>query len=1454
MGTEKKPIKVTKKYDTAYSKLSEVKLITIGLASPEKIRQWAEKTLPNGKVLGQVTNANTLHHKTFKPQKGGLFCERIFGPLKDFQCACGTIVSKPQLPSLFDITKTSHEDGFENEKQHSFHSVDSLANQQSSNRKGNNKGKDQNQPPTLQGPKAQNSRRFCHKCDVEYTWSVIRRYQLGYIELVSPVTHLWYLKGNPSYLSILLDMKKRHIEYVTYCTESMTLENSIKGINQNRFNKIPSQMLLNWENTVITFSSSPKLSLNNETFLKTKKISLTGEKTRVIGIEERKKQKRFKTNVQKRLLPLLLLNSINQPLGKIQHEVNLANNKVKMKQLEPIKILRSKESLITNSTNQKFLILLSLIHKSILESLSFDCLKVEPSLGQPANIERPLKSLSIKKLLKKLPASLYLFLTLQFCFEKQFLMVTQNQLWKDLYRTSLKTSIKNFFFLSGSTFFINPSFKKADSFSQFKKKQRKNQNNHFSYNVAKKMLNLQTQTSTSDFNVERIAYSLPQKNQQLILFIETVKMKWFFSFLTFVKKLRSENLLNFNTKLMTSYELTNQKTIEILSQEWIAHVHMDSQTFRESQNSYTNLYFPSSPKISDFQCPNSYLPNPGFLISKIQKYNKTLLHAFFIFLVKEKTHNSSVERSWQGQNPPGLGLAQKLRINKAQSQIENLSFHKGQNGYSNLELARFGPPFLRRANQFPNRVQKRNEQTEKGSYNTQYNLDENKILLTKIKKQYLFLAKLINPTKNIAQGQISSANLDLASFAHSKTLIGRKMPIEVLFSFSDTNQGFSGEYLWNQSLSQENQEIQRKSHYYQKLPIFSKGTSVLLSPKGKEDNQKVNKASFSRVNMLDFKEQTFPHKLPKLVNQIYSLSHRERWMDEEWQNFIDYMSVPFKNWQASVLFNELKLSQNLNESRAYSLPKKRNSSYEKIKDYSLIPAYKNLSPFNWQSLEWSKAKGGLPLIQKDTSNTNFVRNNYAFFSGPGIIQQLLNEFDFSELQKIDKQNRILLYQLNKHIFLLKKRIKKSARKELKECYKKRDQLIRRTKLIRTFFRKDSKPNSMILTILPVLPPDLRPIVKIGGQIAASDLNRLYQRVIYRNDRLRKFLKEPATSSSYEMKYAQRLLQEAVDNLIQNGKSGTASEKDARGRALKSLSDLLKGKQGRFRQYLLGKRVDYSGRSVIVVGPKLKLHECGLPKEMALELYFPFLLKRIINHNYARTVVGAKALMKKNPDLTWELLKEIMQTCPILLNRAPTLHRLGIQAFQPKLIEGRAILLHPLVCPAFNADFDGDQMAVHVPITVEARAEAWKLMCARQNFLSPATGEPLAIPSQDMVLGCYYLTTYSNKFSIKHQKGSGFSFSHFSDVLNAYRRQIIDLHSLVWVKFDGHLEQENQLEATIELRINSYGNWNEIYQFIQKNYSQNQTLVNQYICTTPGRILFNLIVQKTLFGLNQSLFM
>jgi DNA-directed RNA polymerase subunit beta' len=320
----------------------------------------------------------------------------------------------------------------------------------------------------------------------------------------------------------------------------------------------------------------------------------------------------------------------------------------------------------------------------------------------------------------------------------------------------------------------------------------------------------------------------------------------------------------------------------------------------------------------------------------------------------------------------------------------------------------------------------------------------------------------------------------------------------------------------------------------------------------------------------------------------------------------------------------------------------------------------------------------------------------------------------------------------------------------------------------------------------------------------------------------------------------------VDNLIQNGKGNVKPETNSRGQALKSLSEILKGKQGRFRQYLLGKRVDYSGRSVIVVGPTLKIYECGLPFEMAIELFLPFVIKKIFQYNLARTVIGAKTILKTETKLTWELLEEVMKSHPVLLNRAPTLHRLGIQAFRPKLIEGRAILLHPLVCPAFNADFDGDQMAVHVPITVEARTEAWKLMFARNHLISPATGEPMLLPSQDMVLGCYYLTTETLRYQRFHSGrpfyfSSSFYFSNLNQVLQAYLQEKIHLQTPIWLKWLGRFQMDLNFSYPLEIQIQKTGTYTEFRPTLQKRILKSGVCENLFVRTTSGRVLFNLLI-------------
>jgi len=335
-------------------------------------------------------------------------------------------------------------------------------------------------------------------------------------------------------------------------------------------------------------------------------------------------------------------------------------------------------------------------------------------------------------------------------------------------------------------------------------------------------------------------------------------------------------------------------------------------------------------------------------------------------------------------------------------------------------------------------------------------------------------------------------------------------------------------------------------------------------------------------------------------------------------------------------------------------------------------------------------------------------------------------------------------------------------------------LIKRLKLIEAFLKSGNKPEYMIISILPVLPPDLRPLVPLeGGRFATSDLNDLYRRVINRNNRLKRLL--DLTAPDIILRNEKRMLQESVDALLDNGRRGKPIMGSNK-RPLKSLSDMIKGKQGRFRQNLLGKRVDYSGRSVIVVGPTLQLHQCGLPKKMALELFKPFIFSKLQFKGLATTIKSAKKMVEKEISEVWDVLEEVIHEHPVLLNRAPTLHRLGIQSFEPILVEGKAIQLHPLVCAAFNADFDGDQMAVHIPLTIEAQLESRILMMSTNNILSPANGEPIIVPSQDIVLGLYYLTR-----DREDQQESIRIFKDTNEVHRAFLSESISLHDKIKIR-------------------------------------------------------------------------
>nr|YP_009388974.1 DNA-directed RNA polymerase beta' chain [Dendrobium moniliforme]BAX84165.1 DNA-directed RNA polymerase beta' chain [Dendrobium moniliforme] len=445
--------------------------------------------------------------------------------------------------------------------------------------------------------------------------------------------------------------------------------------------------------------------------------------------------------------------------------------------------------------------------------------------------------------------------------------------------------------------------------------------------------------------------------------------------------------------------------------------------------------------------------------------------------------------------------------------------------------------------------------------------------------------------------------------------------------------------------------------------------------------------------------------------------------------------------------------------------------------------------------------------------------------------------------------------------------------EDKKIRRRKDFLVRRIELAKHFLRTNVDPEWMVLCLLPVLPPELRPIIQIdGGKLMSSDINELYRRVIYRNNTLTDLLATSRSTPGELVMCQEKLVQEAVDTLFDNGIRGQPM-RDGHNKVYKSFSDVIEGKEGRFRETLLGKRVDYSGRSVIVVGPLLSLHQCGLPREIAIELFQTFVIRGLIRQDVASNTGIAKSKIREKEPIVWEILQEVMQGHPVLLNRAPTLHRLGIQAFQPILVEGRAICLHPLVCKGFNADFDGDQMAVHVPLSLEAQAEARLLMFSHMNLLSPAIGDPVSVPTQDMLIGLYVLTignprgicanrynqynsncrnykketVYKNDF--KYTKEPYFSSSY--DALGAYRQKRIHFNSPLWLRWRLDQRVVGSREVPIEVQYESFGNYNEIYKHYRIIGSVKREIRCIYIRTTVGHLSFYREIEEAIQGFWQA---
>nr|UVF31025.1 RNA polymerase beta' subunit [Genista tridentata subsp. tridentata] len=430
-------------------------------------------------------------------------------------------------------------------------------------------------------------------------------------------------------------------------------------------------------------------------------------------------------------------------------------------------------------------------------------------------------------------------------------------------------------------------------------------------------------------------------------------------------------------------------------------------------------------------------------------------------------------------------------------------------------------------------------------------------------------------------------------------------------------------------------------------------------------------------------------------------------------------------------------------------------------------------------------------------------------------------------------------------------------------------LVRRMELAKHFIRINIEPEWMVLCLLPVLPPELRPIIQIdGGKLMSSDINELYRRVIYRNNTLIDLLTTSRSTPGELVMCQEKLVQEAVDTLLDNGIRGQPM-RDGHNKVYKSFSDLIEGKEGRFRETLLGKRVDYSGRSVIVVGPSLSLHRCGLPREIAIELFQTFVIRGLIRKQFASNIGVAKSKIRQKEPIVWEILQEVMRGHPILLNRAPTLHRLGIQAFQPILVEGRAICLHPLVCKGFNADFDGDQMAVHVPLSLEAQAEARLLMFSHTNLLSPAIGDPISVPTQDMLIGLYVLTSgnprgiCANRYNTRNCRNSKNErihenyykytkkkepfFCNSYDAIGAYRQKRINFDSPLWLRWRLDQRVISSREAPIEVHYESLGTYHDIYGHYLVVRSIKKQIRCIYIRTTVGHISFYREIEEAIQG-------
>lgn len=1471
---------------SANPKRTLIESLQVGLAWDSQIKKWAERELPNGEVVGRVKNAQTVNYKTLKPVKDGLFCEKIFGPTKDFECACG-----------FKQTRGG----------------------------------------------------FCPQCNVEFTRSEVRRYRLGYFQLPSAVTHVWYLRGRPSYISYLLGIKIKKALALTYGAASLLINSqnekilsqeesesftfsfttqTLYSIGECKGKTVPRSQIRRYNSNHFLFDEKRAKLIKNlfHSFIYTSRAKILpspftsqsncenasfsqGEKelyqqnvekqnrqsfhfleeltlpvseampetgTNLQNFDKKRKDPNFlysqPENLKTSLLsikphdlsinsyitkPLFFSSTIRggwQPLIVVNLQdklpVHFSYKKTYSKYYKLKKYLRFSQNMGfytpsffvgQNQVKGSSLVKINWPHENGLLNIKHsdehtvvidtDC---ELKTNSFFDHEKKTKFLSNKLILSNKKRKVRKFLvgidknkelslsTLIFYpIKKEVNKIEREERLTKSFPELTKKFYQELDFKFKSLNFAEKTNKKIDlsSFSEkrvnlqdkFEETKSVFEQNGNSGSVTQNIPPIPSEDSREELTDFRSLFhfigqpcQLKKKARFLVhtAFSFSQTRNQIFKILNKEKSISSVDfgykLSYYDKDLKDKYRIPNNNIKKEYHQNhllpYLFSLSCQSKNYQYLQT-YSNFFIPTLSKSEKTLLISSY-KNQTRENKFLNLYDSFLKNKFTISTLFSCFDNSSTISLKHLTNslvmrPSVDYFAEKSVIESPEKLVEENKFQKVENNkFSEKNGNNIGSetlvaePSLGKQNKFKleNILQLQNSSPLRNANTTHDQVDgilgEIPLVLDfcqNITRHGKKNSKIFQQKKKVLQNKtftfwelkrktklLHDKNLKSEYFAEQNT-IGQDLQSKFsetklrAIDFVPQNEKKRLSGVFSEIKKKETRKNKRKGLLAQNSKLREESLSKILL--------KLNEDSplfLQNISINSFFNSSKDYKFLRgfLIKKLFFIGDKSQPLKNEafYKQKLRKTHPPILSfWEEKPLFNKkykkfrkVDFFKNFAEQNFPSGWKPKQQIKIILKTAAILRNFKKIRLSPISSNEWSS-------LSKKLSQEEYLFSLYevsvqqalGYTCGEAILK-ILAPIDCRQLESGLK---VVLWQINERIsevedqgFLLKSDIIL-----LNSLRTKKSRTLRRLKIAKILRKTKVLPKQMVFSLLPVLPPSLRPIIQLDENIVAvSDCSQIYQKIVQRSNRLSKRMsKYLSYDHCLRLKV---LLQQAVDGLIENGKGGSKPLCDNNGRPLKSLSDGLKGKKGRFRQDLLGRRVDYSGRSVIVVGPALKLHQCGLPKEMAIELFQPFLIRQLFAKKIVSNIAVAKNYIKKETPIVLKILKQLLRSHPVLLNRAPTLHRLGVQAFQPKLVSGRAILLHPLVCSAFNADFDGDQMAVHIPLSSKARGEAWKILWSRNNILSPATGQPILVPSQDMVLGCYYLTTKKAHFLVKKSFG------------------------------------------------------------------------------------------------------